>query len=375
MQEKANKVGGRFLGYYLKLSLLLLLICPPCYSHQLYESYIFIDLKDSSSPTLRWEVESNNLESIFQLDRNKNEIISWKEIKLFQDPIITYVKQHFQLSIDNQEINLNFESFDLERKDDQTFLIFTQLLEPQPSIQSISIKYDLFFDIDNKQICYVHIQQKNAPILETLKLDKSHIQVLLETFSITTSMFNFFIEGIWHIWLGIDHLLFLLMLLLPSLNHYLLTKTSTQVGKDIIKIVTSFSAAHTITLILSVLGVVSLPIKLIEVSIAISVFITAFANVRHKQMDFLWQAAFIFGLIHGFGFANALQEMKLDSEYLVFLLLSFNVGVEIGQLVLVLITLPILMAIKKHSSVYPLTMKIISSLTALISLSWIIERV
>lgn len=371
--KKTTKKGGGIVNF-LRLSLLLLLISPPCFSHQLYESYIFIDLKNPDSPNLRWEIESNNLESIFQLDRNKNEIISWKEINLLQEPIIAYVKQHFQLLIDNQKIDLHFESFELERKDDQTFLIFTQSLEPQPSIQSIHISYDLFFDIDKKQICYVHIQQKKAPILETLKAGKSNINVLLETFSMTTSILSFFIEGIWHIWLGIDHLLFLLMLLLPSLNHYLVKKTSSQVGKDIIKIVTSFSVAHSITLILSALEIVSLPIKPIELSIAISVLITALANFRNQQASVLWQAAFIFGLIHGFGFANALQEMELESDYLVYLLLSFNVGVEIGQLILVLITLPILMAIKKHSSFYPIGMKIISSLTALISIKWIVER-
>jgi len=352
----------------------LLLFSAQCFSHQLYESYIFIDLKNPDSPSLRWEVESNNLESIFQLDRNENEIISWKEINLFHDPITAYVKQHFKLLIDNKEVDLHFESFDLERKDDQTFLVFTQSLEPQPSIQSISINYDLFFDIDKKQICYVHIQQKKTPILQTLKADKPNINVILESFSITTSMLNFFIEGIWHIWLGIDHLLFLLMLLIPSLDLYLVTKTKTQVGKDIIKIVTSFSVAHSITLILSALEIVSLPVKLIETSIAVSVLITAVANFRPRQSSVLWQAAFIFGLIHGFGFANALQEMELDSDYLVYLLLSFNVGVETGQLILVLIALPVLMAVKKHTSFFPLGMKVISSLTALIAAKWILER-
>lgn len=361
--------------FRLPLFLLFLFISSPSFSHQLYESYIFIDLKNADTPTLRWEVESNNLESLFELDRNKNEIISWKEIKLFQKPIISYVKQHFHLLIDNQEVDLNFESFDFERKDDQTFLIFTQALEASPSIQSIRINYDLFFGLDKKQICYVHIQQKKTPILSTLKAGKSDTTIILETFSLTKSMLNFFVEGIWHIWQGFDHLLFLLMLLLPLLNHFLINKTATQVGKNVIKLVTSFSVAHSVTLILSALEIVLLPIKLVEISIAISVLITALANFRHPQAPVLWQAAFTFGLIHGFGFANALQEMQLESDYLIYLLLSFNIGVEAGQLILVLITLPFLMAIKKHSSYYPLGVKIISSLTALISIKWIIERI
>ncbi len=328
-------------------------------------------------PQLRWEVESNNLETVFDLDANKNEIISWKELKKFKSPILNYLKPHFQLSLDNQKIDLNFESFELERKDDQTFLILSQTLNPRTSVQSIRLNYDLFFDMDSQQICFVRIQQKDkqALIVETLKKDKRNLNIELENFSISTSMFNFFVEGIWHIWMGWDHLLFLLMLIISSLNQYLTTYTRAKVGKEIIKIVTSFSIAHSVTLILSTLEIVSLPIKLIEISIAVSVLITAVANIRPQKALVLWQVAFIFGLIHGFGFANALQQMALEGEYLVYLLFSFNVGVEVGQLALVLIVLPVFMYLKSVTPLFNNTMKLISSITALVSIKWVIERI
>jgi hydrogenase/urease accessory protein HupE len=356
---------------------LSLLLSFNCYSHQLYESYLFFDLKNPDSPQIRWEVESNNLESIFDLDSNKNEIISWKELKKFKPQILNYLKPHFQLWMDGQKIDLHFDSFELERKDDQTFLILSQTLNPRDSVQSIRINYDLFFDMDPQQICMIRIQQKDkqAPIVDTLKKNKRNINIELENFSISTSMFNFFIEGIWHIWMGWDHLLFLLMLIVASLYQYLVTRTRAQVGKEIIKIVTSFSIAHSVTLILSSLEIVTLPVKWVEICIAISVLITAVANLRPKQAPILWQIAFIFGLIHGFGFANALQEMELEGEYLFYLLFSFNIGVETGQLVLVLIVLPLLMYLKRKRSLFDIAMKFISLITAIVAVKWMIERI
>jgi len=353
----------------------LLLSSFNCYSHQLFESYLFFDLKNSDSPLLRWEIESNNLESQFDLDSNKNEIISWKELKKFQSPILQYVKPHFQLWIDDKKVELNFESFELERKDDQTFLILSLPLDAA-AIHSIRIKYDLFFNIDKQQICYVHVQQKKkAPIVEPLKRNKQTVNIAVENYSISKSMGNFFIEGIWHIWLGWDHLLFLLMLIISSLSAYLVTQTRAEVGKEILKIVTSFSIAHSITLILSTLDIILLPTKAVEICIAVSVLITALANLRPQQSHPLWQVAFLFGLIHGFGFANALQEMALESEYLVYLLLSFNLGVEAGQLALVFIVLPLLMVLKRKTSLFNLSMKFISGITAVVAVVWVVERV
>ncbi len=348
-----------------------------CYSHQLYESYLFFDLTPPNAPQLRWEVESNNLESVFDLDSNKNEIISWKELKKFKPQILNYLNPHFQLWMDSQKIDLHFDSFELERKDDQTFLILSQTLNPRNSVQSIRINYDLFFDMDPQQICMIRIQQKDkqAPVVETLKKNKRNINIELENFSITTSMLNFFIEGIWHIWMGWDHLLFLLMLIVASLNQYLVSQTRAQVGKEIIKIVTSFSIAHSVTLILSSLEIITLPVKWVEISIAVSVLITAIVNLRPKQAPALWQVAFVFGLIHGFGFANALQAMELEGEYLVYLLFSFNIGVETGQLALVLIVLPLLMYLKRKMSLFSIVMKLISSTTAVIAIKWVIERI
>jgi hydrogenase/urease accessory protein HupE len=135
---------------------------------------------------------------------------------------------------------------------------------------------------------------------------------------------GFIALGITHLFLGIDHILFLLALLLLRTTLV-----------NIIKIVTSFTVAHSITLALSALSVVEVSPKLVEPAIAASIIYVSAENLWAKGATHRWILTFVFGLIHGFGFASVLGEMALTREGLLVSLVSFNVGVEIGQLVVV----------------------------------------
>ena len=141
-------------------------------------------------------------------------------------------------------------------------------------------------------------------------------------------VWQFFRLGVEHIWLGYDHVLFLLSLIL-IVDRF----------GQLVKIVTSFTVAHTVTLILSALKVVSLPRDMVEIAIAATIIYTALENFWIHPGDAAsrrrWMLAFGFGLIHGFGFAAVLRELGLPSTGLIRCLLSFNVGVEFGQLVIV----------------------------------------
>jgi hypothetical protein len=183
---------------------------------------------------------------------------------------------------------------------------------------------------------------------------------------------EFFIEGIWHIWIGIDHIVFLLMLIFPSVRNVNKFKP---LLFDILKIVTAFSVAHSITLILSSLEIITISSRFVEIVIALSVLLTALNNIFEKVKGFSWQIAFIFGLIHGFGFANALGELILTQEFFIYLLLIFNLGIEFGQLIIVGFILPILYYLR-DTKIYSLwILKVGSSLAILVSIFWIYERI
>ena len=154
--------------------------------------------------------------------------------------------------------------------------------------------------------------------------------------------------GVHHIFLGYDHVAFLVGLLL--MGGSLL---------NIVKIVTAFTLAHSLTLSLAALDVVTLPTRLVEAGIALSVSYVALENLFFATFDKRWLVSFAFGLVHGFGFANVLKEMHLPTSGLVASLLFFNIGVEVGQLVIVALVVPVLWALRR-TPVYRTTVRLLS---------------
>lgn len=151
---------------------------------------------------------------------------------------------------------------------------------------------------------------------------------------------SFFLMGVEHILLGWDHLLFLACLLLLG---------GTFLG--LLKIVTAFTVAHSISLALAALDVVNLPPRLVESLIALSIAYVAAENIflRDRAASKRWMIAFTFGLVHGFGFASVLKEVGLPKAGLVWSLLGFNLGVEAGQAMVVALTMPLLLWLGKRS--------------------------
>ena len=154
----------------------------------------------------------------------------------------------------------------------------------------------------------------------------------------TRGIGSFFLLGIEHILTGYDHLLFLLALILRGGNIW-----------SLLKIITAFTVAHSITLALAALNIVMLPERLVEATIALSIAYVAAENLfmRHA-VSHRWAVAFIFGLMHGFGFSNVLRELGLPKEGLVWALLNFNLGVEAGQAIAVVIAVPLLIWLRRY---------------------------
>ena len=174
--------------------------------------------------------------------------------------------------------------------------------------------------------------------------------------SLASSLTGFVREGIHHILIGYDHILFLLSLLLPAVwirravidprtgvrrTRWLPSDDLRLALTNVLKVVTAFTVAHSITLALSVLDVVNPPSRWIESTIAASVVLAALNNIWPVISEARWKLTFLFGLVHGFGFASALKDAGLAQGALVAPLVGFNVGVEIGQLCIVALVLPL----------------------------------
>ena len=142
--------------------------------------------------------------------------------------------------------------------------------------------------------------------------------------------------GIEHIFLGYDHIAFLAAVVLWARRLW-----------PVVKVVTAFTIAHSITLSLAALDIVRIPSSIIEPAIAASIVYVAAENFLSRDIDRRWRDTFCFGLIHGFGFASALQEFGLPRSALVPALASFNIGVEIGQIAIVSLVVPALLAMDR----------------------------
>jgi hypothetical protein len=169
--------------------------------------------------------------------------------------------------------------------------------------------------------------------------------------------------GIVHIFVGYDHIAFLLGLLLSGGSTL-----------AVVKIVTAFTAAHSVTLSLAALDVVTLSPALVEAGIALSIVYVAAENLVRGRPDGRWLVSFVFGLVHGFGFAAVLKELALPSSALAASLVTFNVGVEIAQVAIVAVVVPALYALTRTRLHAPLT-RTASAVILSLGLFWLYQRV
>jgi hypothetical protein len=178
---------------------------------------------------------------------------------------------------------------------------------------------------------------------------------------------RFVVSGFWHILEGIDHLLFLLCLIIPFRRW-----------RPLVVIVTSFTVAHSITLIAAAFGFVPDAMwfpPLIELMIALTIIYMALENIIGANIQRRWIITFAFGLVHGFGFSFALREsLQFAGDHLLTSLLAFNIGVEIGQLAVLIVLLPVLALLFKHAWAERIGIIMLSALVAHTGWHWMLER-
>ena len=266
--------------------------------------------------------------------------------------------------------------------DDRAVSVQWGTAEPLPDRQSIRVKarYELpdapgllgvsarMFPYDSAHQTFVNFYEGSA-IMSQAILDqgRDNVEYFVGTRQGVAAVVRRFIPaGIHHILIGPDHLLFLVGLLLlgGSLRRLLV-------------VVSAFTVAHSITLSLAALNILSPPPRLIEPAIALSIVYVGADNLMVRGgRDVRTWIAFVFGFIHGFGFANVLREMELPRRALGWSLFSFNVGVEIGQLFVVVVVASLLAALRSRSEVLGRQLAVVGSVVVIIAGTfWFIERV
>ena len=355
-----------------------LLLSAAAVAHKASDAYLTIEHRGASLD-LRVDLALRDLENAIGLDVDGDGAITWGELKAKHADVAAYVGSRLSITSGGAACALATVAHQVDRHTDGAYTVLRLSGRCATEAPAIAIDYRMLFDVDPTHrglVRYVSADGNTRTTVLTAEAPSASLSV--HTSAIEQAL-AYFWQGIHHIWDGVDHLLFLLSLLLPAVlvwrnDAWAPVGTFRQAMVDAAWIVTAFTLAHSITLTLAVLGVVSLPSRLVESAIALSVVVAALNNVwpvvRHGRV----LAAFGFGLIHGFGFASALGELGLPDEALVLSLASFNVGVEAGQLAVVAVFLPLAFALRATSAYRSVALRGGSVAIALMALVWFVER-
>lgn len=313
------------------------------------------------------KVNGNNLEYELKLDLTELGHSMNKEMtnnQYFDTKVVQdYINSHIELYADSVKLKGIIEKSDVEMINDRQFAVMNLNYELEQTPQKLILDYNMFLDdSDPSHANYATINLDGKQQEAILTYESRELEIGEATFFQATT--QFLTLGLQHIFTGYDHILFVISLLFGA-------KTI----KNILALVTAFTIAHSITLFLATLEIVQLPSRFVESAIALSIIYVALINIfntESKQQPWL---AFGFGLIHGFGFAGILSEMRLEGNHLVTSLLSFNIGIEIGQLIIVLLVFPILLWLNKLTF-KPVKWVIPGTSVAILAfgLVWFIER-
>ena len=302
---------------------------------------------------------------MLQLDRDNDGALTWGEVRSRGDDITKYATSNLALSSKDKPCALTTTApMQLDKHSDGTYAVLSLSAACGAALSdALQVKYSLLFDVDPSHRGLVQWLPPGSSGKDG-KAEEA-LSVILGTESATQnlpfqppsqwqSFKQYVVEGVWHIWIGFDHILFLLSLLLPAVLIFKKINEKSNENKqlqpadsfwgafkEVLKVVTAFTLAHSITLTLAALGYISLPSRLVESVIAASIIVAAISNIRGNLDTKRWVMAFGFGLIHGFGFASVLADLGLPQNALVTALIGFNVGVELGQLAIVAVFLPL----------------------------------
>src|SRR6266576_1464903 len=360
------------------VTLLVALVAAPAFAHKPSDAYLTLD-RDGVTLSGRWDIALRDLDNALSLDANGDGEITWGEVRAKHAEIAAYALDRLGIASGGSPCHLALTSHAIDAHTDGAYAVLKlagRCAQPGPAL---TIDYRLFFDIDPQHRGLLNLVENGNSTSIVSSAENSHRVVGGNSTTPLIQFTSYLDEGIWHIWLGFDHILFLLSLLLPAVlvrrnSEWRPAQSFRAAFVDVAKIVTAFTLAHSITLSLAALGVVSLPSRWIESAIALSVVLAALNNLFPIVARGRWIAAFGFGLVHGFGFAGALQDLGLPSGSLAVSLAGFNLGVEIGQLAIVAIFLPIAFALRTTWTYRRVLMAGGSAAIATIAGVWLIER-
>ena len=325
----------------------------------------------------RLDLSLRDLEEAVGLDADGNAAITWGELEARESAIVAYASPRLHISSAASPCPLTITPNGIDTHGGATFAVLALSSTCESPPEHLQIDYALLFDLDPAHRAIVTIESAGNVSTAVISDTERAYTAALASAGAWASLQRFVVEGVWHIWHGYDHLAFVVLLVLPILLGRGAKPSATNAraaAAEILRVVTAFTAAHSLTLAIASAGWVPIPTRAVEMVIAASVLLAAVANVAPRIARLGPKLAFAFGLVHGFGFAGALGELTAGRAALLPTLAGFNLGVELGQLAVVVAVFPLLLAVRRSFVMRNAVTVAASVACAALALVWLVER-
>jgi hypothetical protein len=351
------------------LVVVLSLAALPAAAHQASMSWSQVTVGDDGTVTYLLRLSSRDLYEALGLERDRDATDA--EIAVGAARLSAYVLARLHIGGNHSPCPTDAGGVSVLHQTDRFAEVRLVARCPTP-LATLTIDYALFFDLDPKHGAMLSVTHAGATVTdELIRARPRFTWTLASSAHPSLGLGDFIVHGMEHIYTGYDHIAFVIGLLLV-----VPLRRDERPWATTLKVVTAFTAAHSLTLILAALEVISLPSRFVESAIAASIVFVAAENMLLPEPRGRTLLAFGFGLVHGLGFAAMLRPL-LPETRLVVPLLAFNVGVEIGQLTIVLPVLPALVVAFRRAPARYRRVAVLggSAVIGGLGVWWLIERV
>lgn len=347
-------------------------------AHQLSTAYLQLTLDNTGQLAGEWQVRLYDLELALGVDTDGNGKLRWQELQNRAEVVSSYLTSQLHIQRGEKQCVLALsEEWKIDSHFNEAYLLIP--VRAQCALAgNIALDYTAFFAQDTEHKLLLSLTHADETSNRVVSDSQRSIVWNAEAGDVWKTFVEFVYQGMVHIWIGLDHILFLLSLLLTCV---LLRVNNAWVPQQDIKrilinttwIVTAFTLAHSITLSMTALGMLQLSSRWVEVGIAISVALVALNNIFPLVLRVGW-LTFGFGLLHGMGFAGVLGELGLPADQQWLTIFAFNLGVEVGQMAIVIVLLPLLILVRNRYWYLRYSLVGTSVIISLVAMQWVIER-
>ena len=358
--------------------LLLLLISLPAFAHKGSDAYWTLRA-DGPAVTGHLDVALRDLDALSSLDTDGNGQLTWGEVKSHEPALRTALDSTLSLEQGPVPCPLELGAFTIVHHSDGNYLSVPTRARCPATVTTLDAKYSLLFDVDAQHRGLLSVSGGTGGNWTAFTNNRRAQTVTFTSIGAGEQTGLAFFQGVHHIAIGWDHLCFLFALLLPSVlrrtdSSWVPRPAFKPTVLDVTKVVTAFTVAHSITLALASFGVITPNAKWVEVAIAVSVALAALNNLAPFVPETRWSLAFSLGLMHGFGFVSAIRDLGASGPSLGLSVLGFNLGVEAGQLGIVLVFVPLAWLLRGRRAYRSVLMPLGSAIILGVALYWTWQR-